>query len=275
MTARSGAARDHHANAAGLREMYASDADARRVIDMARGLEGLRRQDSIHAAAVVISPVPLTDIVPIQQKGQDAEVVTQFEMHAIEELGLLKMDFLGLRNLSTIERALELIEENHGERPDIDRVPLDDPAVYEMLSRGDSMGIFQMEGTGMRALMRNLQPDRFDDLIALISLYRPGPLGAGTHNLYADRKNSRVAGRLPPPRPGTGARRHLRDHGLPGAGDGGRPGDGGVLDGRGRCAAQGDGQEDPRGHGRAGAIVRRRLRRPRGIPPPSAGSCSS
>ncbi|MCJ7725416.1 MAG: DNA polymerase III subunit alpha, partial [Acidimicrobiia bacterium] len=189
--------KDHHSNAAGLREMYQSDGDATRVIDTALGLEGLRRQDSIHAAAVVISPVPLMEIVPIQQKGQDAEVVTQFEMHAIERLGLLKMDFLGLRNLSTIERALELIEENHGERPDIDRVPLDDPAVYEMLSRGDSMGIFQMEGTGMRALMRNLGPDRFDDLIALISLYRPGPLGAGTHNQYADRKNDRAAVEYP------------------------------------------------------------------------------
>ncbi|MCB2222922.1 MAG: DNA polymerase III subunit alpha [Actinobacteria bacterium] len=191
--------KDHHTNAAGLREIYATDDEARRVMDTARGLEGLRRQDSIHAAAVVISPVPLTDIVPIQQKGQDAEVVTQFEMHAIEELGLLKMDFLGLRNLSTIERALELIEQNTGERPDIDRVPLDDPAVYEMLSRGDSMGVFQMEGTGMRALMRNLQPDRFDDLIALVSLYRPGPLGAGTHNLYADRKNGRAGVEFPHP----------------------------------------------------------------------------
>ncbi len=193
------AVKDHHTNAAGLREIYAADDDARRVIDTALGLEGLRRQDSIHAAAVVISPVPLMEIVPIQQKGQDAEIVTQFEMHAIEQLGLLKMDFLGLRNLSTIERSLELIEENHGTRPHIDRVPLDDAAVYEMLARGDSMGIFQMEGVGMRALMRNLVPDSFNDLIALVSLYRPGPLGAGTHNLYADRKNGRVAVEYPHP----------------------------------------------------------------------------
>jgi DNA polymerase-3 subunit alpha len=184
--------RDSYANASGLREMYASDPDARRVIDTALGLEGLRRQDSIHAAAVVITPDPLTDIVPIQQKGEDAEVVTQFEMHAIERLGLLKMDFLGLRNLSTIERCLELIQETQGERPDIDGVALDDPKVYQMLSHGDSMGVFQLEGTGMRALMRNLQPDRFNDIVALLSLYRPGPMGAGTHNLYADRKNGRV-----------------------------------------------------------------------------------
>ena len=181
--------RDHHTAGAGLREMYAADPDAARVIDTARGLEGLRRQDSIHAAAVVISPQPLMEIVPIQRKGEDSEIVTQFEMHGIEQLGLLKMDFLGLRNLSTIERTLDLVEAAGGVRPDIDSVPLDDPEVYAMLSRGESMGVFQMEGSGMRALMRNLRPDRFDDLIALISLYRPGPLGAGTHNMYADRKN--------------------------------------------------------------------------------------
>jgi len=191
--------RDQYANAAGLRELYETDPDCRRVIDTARGIEGLRRQDSIHAAAVVISPCPLTDIVPIQQKGEDAEIVTQFEMHAIEDLGLLKMDFLGLRNLSTIERALELIEATSGSRPHIETVPLDDPVVYAMLSRGESMGVFQLEGTGMRALMRNLRPDRFEDLIALISLYRPGPLGAGTHNLYADRKNGRVSVEYPHP----------------------------------------------------------------------------
>jgi len=193
------AERDHYANAAGLREVYETDPDARRVVDTARGLEHLRRQDSIHAAAVVISPVPLTDIVPIQQKGEGAEVVTQFEMHAIEDLGLLKMDFLGLRNLSTIERALELIDESTGTRPDIDAVPLDDPEVYEMLSRGDGMGVFQLEGTGMRALMRSLRPDRFEDIVALVSLYRPGPLGAGTHMDYADRKNGRAAVEYPHP----------------------------------------------------------------------------
>ncbi|MCU0280729.1 MAG: DNA polymerase III subunit alpha [Acidimicrobiia bacterium] len=191
--------RDFYANAAGLRELHAADPEARRVIDTARGLEGLRRQDSIHAAAVVISPAPITEIVPIQQKGEGAEIVTQFEMHAIEELGLLKMDFLGLRNLSTIERSLELIEENTGSRPDIDGVPLDDPAVYAMLARGDAIGIFQLEGGGMRALMRSLRPDRFEDIIALVSLYRPGPMGAGTHNLYADRKNGRVAVEYPHP----------------------------------------------------------------------------
>ncbi len=189
--------RDYYGNASGLRELYTSDPDARKIIDTARGLEGLRRQDSIHAAAVVISPTPLTSIVPIQRKGDDAEVVTQFEMHAIEQLGLLKMDFLGLRNLTTIERCLDLIADNTGARPDIDGVALDDKQVYDMLSRGDGMGVFQLEGSGMRSLMRGLRPDRFQDLMALISLYRPGPLGAGTHLLYADRKNGRARTEYP------------------------------------------------------------------------------
>jgi DNA polymerase-3 subunit alpha len=183
--------KDWYTAAAGLREAYDTDAEAKEVIDTARGLEGLRRQDSIHAAAVVISPMPLQEIVPVQQKGDDAEVVTQYEMHGVEDLGLLKMDFLGLRNLATIERALELIERNTDERIDIDAIPLDDPAVYRMLCDGESMGVFQFEGGPMRALMRNLQPERFEHLVALNALYRPGPLGAGMHLEYADRKNGR------------------------------------------------------------------------------------
>jgi DNA polymerase-3 subunit alpha len=186
-----GNVRDWYVGAHGLRQAYGEDGDVRQVVDTARGLEGLRRQDSIHAAAVVISPSPLTDIVPLQQKGEGAEIVTQYEMHGVEALGLLKMDFLGLRNLATIERALELIEANTGERPDIESIPLDDPAVFKMLQAGDSMGVFQFEGGPMRALMRNLQPDRFEHLVALNALYRPGPLGAGMHTEYADRKNGR------------------------------------------------------------------------------------
>ncbi|MEE8330711.1 MAG: DNA polymerase III subunit alpha [Acidimicrobiia bacterium] len=185
------AVRDFHANAAGLREAYQADPEVERVVDAARGLEGLRRQDSIHAAAVVISAQPLTDIVPVQRKGEDAEVVTQYEMGAIEALGLLKMDFLGLRNLSTIERTIELVARSRGETVDVDNIALDDPAVYEMLQRGESIGVFQLEGGPMRSLMRNLRPDRFADLIALVALYRPGPLGANMHNEYADRKNGR------------------------------------------------------------------------------------
>jgi DNA polymerase-3 subunit alpha len=186
-----GMVRDWYANASGLRDFMASDGDARRIVETARGLEGLRRQDSIHAAAVVIAPQPLLEIVPLQQKGEDAEVVTQYEMHAVEELGLLKMDFLGLRNLSTIERALEIIAANGGGQIDIDSIPLDDAEVFAMLQRGDSIGVFQLEGGPMRALMRNLKPDSIDDIIALNALYRPGPMGAGMHTKYADRKNGR------------------------------------------------------------------------------------
>jgi DNA polymerase-3 subunit alpha len=180
-----------------LRDMYAADPDVARVVDVARGLEGLRRQDGIHAAAVVISAEPLTEYLPIQRKPEpggrpeDAPIVTQYEMHGVEDLGLLKMDFLGLRNLSVIERALDLIGETTGTRPDIDSVPLDDPGVYEMLRRGDSVGIFQLEGNAMRALMRSLAPTGFDDIAALNALYRPGPMAANMHYDYADRKNGR------------------------------------------------------------------------------------
>lgn len=185
--------RDHFSAASGLRDLLVSLDGASEIVDTARGLEGLRRQDSIHAAAVVISPERLTNIVPIQQKGEDAEVVTQYEMHGVEALGLLKMDFLGLTTLATIERSLDLIERNTGTRPDIDNVPLDDDDIFEMFRRGDSIGVFQFEGGPMRALMRNLGPDRFEHLITLNALYRPGPLGAGMHLEYADRKNGRSA----------------------------------------------------------------------------------
>ncbi len=188
---------DGHVAAAGLREMYETDPDARRVIDVARGLEGLRRQDGIHAAAVVISHEPLTQYLPIQRKPEpgtpveDAPIVTQYEMHGVEELGLLKMDFLGLRNLSVIERTLDLIEERTGVRPDIDAVPLDDEATFAMLRRGASIGVFQLEGSPMRALMRSLAPTSFDDVAALVALYRPGPMAANMHNDFADRKCGR------------------------------------------------------------------------------------
>ncbi len=188
---------DGYVTAQGLREMYETDPDAHRVIDVAKGLEGLRRQDGIHAAAVVITKEALTEYLPVQRKpesGQDpaeAPVVTQYEMHGVEDLGLLKMDFLGLRNLSVIERALDLVERTEGVRPDIDRVPLDDEPTLEMLRRGDTVGVFQLEGGPMRSLMRSLAPTTFDDVAALVALYRPGPMAANMHKDYADRKNGR------------------------------------------------------------------------------------
>jgi DNA polymerase-3 subunit alpha len=188
---------DGYKMAAELREMYEADPDTRQVIDVAKGLEGLRRQDGIHAAAVVITKEPLTEYLPIQRKpenGQpleEAPVVTQYEMHGVEELGLLKMDFLGLRNLDVITDTVEIIRLTRGIELDIDAVPLDDELTYEMLRRGESIGVFQLEGGPMRALMRSLAPTGFEDIAALNALYRPGPMAANMHNDYADRKNGR------------------------------------------------------------------------------------
>ncbi len=191
--------KDWYAGATELRQMYADEPEVRRVIDAAKGLEGLRRQDSIHAAAVVIAPRPIAEIVPVQQKGEGSEVVTQFEMGAVQALGLLKMDFLGLRNLSTIERCLELIRIGHGVEVDIDNIPLDDPKTFELLRRAETVGVFQLEGSNMRALIRALQPDQFDHIIAVNALYRPGPMGKNMHFEYADRKNGRRPVEYPHP----------------------------------------------------------------------------
>ena len=183
--------------AAELRSLYDSDPEVKHSIDVAMGFVDKRRQDGIHAAAVVITKEPLLDYVPVQRKsgpsgsGEDAPIVTQYEATAIEKLGLLKMDFLGLRNLAIIERTLENIRRRHGIDVDIDNVALDDPKVFEMLRVGNSIGIFQLEGDKMRQLMRRLAPTGFDDIAALNALYRPGPLSENVHNDYADRKNGR------------------------------------------------------------------------------------
>ncbi len=188
---------DGYAAAAELRAIRDVDPDAKEVIDVALGLEGLRRQDGIHAAAVVISRDPLTDYLPIQRKPdaggdpEDAPIVTQYEMHGVEDLGLLKMDFLGLRNLSVMERALDLIEAETGERPDIDAVNLADEPTLEMLRRAESVGVFQLEGGAMRQTLRALAPTSFDDVAALVALYRPGPMAANMHRDYPELKNGR------------------------------------------------------------------------------------
>jgi DNA polymerase III subunit alpha len=188
---------DGYAASAELRRMCDEDVATKRVVEVARGLEGLRRQDGIHAAAVVITRDPLVEYLPIQRKpdGQgrveDAPIVTQYEMHGITELGLLKIDFLGLRNLSVLERTCDLVEARTKVRPNLDALELDDEEVFAMLSRGDSIGVFQLEGGPMRVLMRRLAPSTFDDVAALVALYRPGPMAANMHNHYADRKNGR------------------------------------------------------------------------------------
>ncbi|MFL5867268.1 MAG: DNA polymerase III subunit alpha, partial [Thermoleophilaceae bacterium] len=157
-----------------LRRVYDSEGEARQVIETAKGLEGIVRNSSIHAAAVVIADRPLTDIVPLQLA--EDRPVTQYPMGPIEEIGLLKMDFLGLRNLDVIEAALDIVEESTGRRPDMAALPLDDPATYEMLARGDSVGVFQFESDGMRDALRKVRPTEFNDVVALNALYRPGAM---------------------------------------------------------------------------------------------------
>jgi DNA polymerase-3 subunit alpha len=166
-----------------LKAQYDADPVAREIVDLARPLEGLVRADSIHAAGVVIGDRPLTDYVPLQQKGDDQEVVTQFHGGDIEALGLLKMDFLGLRNLDVLERAKALV----GNGIDWSKLPLDDRKVYEMLAKGDATGVFQFESSGMREALRQVKPTQFEDLIALVALYRPGPMQYIP--VYARRKN--------------------------------------------------------------------------------------
>jgi DNA polymerase-3 subunit alpha len=188
---------DGYKAAAELRAMYEADPDVKRVVDVAKGLEGLKRSDGIHAAAVVITKDPLTNYLPIQRKpepGQnpaDAPMVTQFEMHGVEELGLLKMDFLGLRNLDVITDTVKMVRATKDPEFDIDNVALDDVDVFALLGRGDTMGVFQLESPPMRALLRSMAPTTFDDVGALIALYRPGPMSANMHYDYADRKNNR------------------------------------------------------------------------------------
>jgi DNA polymerase III subunit alpha len=169
-----------------LKQAYDGDPLVKEIVDLAKPLEGLVRQDSIHAAGVVISDRPLTDVVPLQQKGSDQEVVTQFKMGDVEALGLLKMDFLGLRNLDVIDKTLDLIG-----GLDITKLPLDDPATYAMLQRGEATGVFQFESSGMREALRQVKPTEFEDLIALVALYRPGPMGYIP--VYARRKAGQEA----------------------------------------------------------------------------------
>jgi DNA polymerase-3 subunit alpha len=188
---------DGYRAAGELRSLYESDPDVKTVVDTARGLEGLKRSVGIHAAAVVITKEKLTEYLPIQRKaesGQDADlapIVTQYEMHAVEELGLLKMDILGLRNLDVITDANKMIQELSNPDFDIDKTPFDDIKTFELLRRGDTIGVFQLESTNIRALVRSMVPTTIDDIAAIVALYRPGPMGANMHNDYADFKNGR------------------------------------------------------------------------------------
>jgi DNA polymerase-3 subunit alpha len=176
-----------------FRALYDSDPDAKAVVDTARGLEGLKRQWGVHAAGVILCREPLLDVIPIQRRDQDGAIITQFDMGACETLGLLKMDFLGLRNLTVLDDCLHHIEVNRNMSvvlEDLDVMVPDGPT-YELLSRGDTLGVFQLDGGPMRALLRSMQPDSFETISAVLALYRPGPMGANAHNDYADRKTGR------------------------------------------------------------------------------------
>ena len=180
-----------HGEAGEFRELYNSDPDSMKVVDLAKGLEGLKRQWGVHAAGVILSREPLLDVIPIHRRDADGAIITQFDMGACESTGLLKMDFLGLRNLSVLDDALLNIKENQGIDVVLEDLVLSDQKTFELLSRGDTLGVFQLDGGPMRALLRSMAPDSFADISAVIALYRPGPMGENAHNNYADRKNGR------------------------------------------------------------------------------------
>jgi len=178
-----------YAEAGEFRSLYESDAEVRQVVDTAKGLENLKRQWGVHAAGVIMSSAPLLDTIPIMKREQDGAIITQFDYPTCEDLGLVKMDFLGLRNLTILDDALRNIQRNGKDPVVLEELPLDDKPAYELLGRGDTLGVFQLDGGPMRSLLRQMKPDNFEDISAVIALYRPGPMGANSHINYALRKN--------------------------------------------------------------------------------------
>jgi DNA polymerase-3 subunit alpha len=173
-----------------LSEFYRSDYNARKIIDIARAIEGMPRHSSIHAAGVVIGQETLTNLLPLA-KTVDGHVITQFTKETVEDIGLLKMDILGLRTLTVIDRAVEIIAKSRGITVDIDNLSLDDKAVYDLLSAGETIGVFQLESDGLRRILSEMKPNCFEDIIAVIALYRPGPLGSGMVEDFISRKHNK------------------------------------------------------------------------------------
>ena len=184
---------ERYKEAAEVRSLLDTDPDVRTIYETARGLEGLVRNAGVHACAVIMSSEPLMESIPLWKRPQDGAIITGWDYPSCEAIGLLKMDFLGLRNLTIINDALDNIKTNRGVELDLESLPLDDPATYELLSRGDTLGVFQLDGAAMRDLLRRMQPTGFADIVAVLALYRPGPMGVNAHNDYADRKNGRQA----------------------------------------------------------------------------------
>ncbi|GAA3840628.1 DNA polymerase III subunit alpha [Saccharothrix violaceirubra] len=178
-----------YTEAAEVRALYETDPQVKEIIDTGRGLEGLIRNAGVHACAVIMSAEPLMDHIPVWRRPQDGSIITQFDYPTCETLGLLKMDFLGLSNLTTIDDALKNIALNGKGDVDITTVTLDDKKAYDLLGRGDTLGVFQLDGSALRDLLRLMRPDNFEDVSAVIALYRPGPMGANSHTNYALRKN--------------------------------------------------------------------------------------
>ena len=186
------ASHDRYGEGGEFRALYEADDEVKKVVDQAKGLEGLKRQWGVHAAGVIMSSEPLIDLIPIMKREQDGAIITQFDFPTCEKLGLMKMDFLGLRNLTVLDDALRNIEANRGETVVLeDHSNSTDPTTFELLARGDTLGVFQLDGGPMRALLRSMRPDKFEDISAVGALYRPGPMGMNSHNEYADRKNDR------------------------------------------------------------------------------------
>ena len=182
---------DRFGEAGEFRQLYDDDADVRTVVDTARGIEGLKRQPGVHAAGVILCKEELLDILPIWRRDQDGAIITQFDMGACESLGLLKMDFLGLRNLTVLDDTLLNIKSNRDETIVLEELELDDLNTYELLARGDTLGVFQLDSGPIRSLLRSMNPDSFGDISAVLALYRPGPMGVNAHTDYADYKNKR------------------------------------------------------------------------------------
>jgi DNA polymerase-3 subunit alpha len=181
---------ERYKEAADIRAVIETDAEAARVFETALGIENLKRQWGVHAAGVILSAEPLLDVLPIMRREDDGAIITQFDQPPLESLGLIKMDFLGLRNLTIIEDALRMIEKNTGSKLVIEDLDLDaDQKTYDLLARGDTLGVFQLDGGPMRSLLKQLKPTSFEDISAVIALYRPGPMGMNSHTNYALRKN--------------------------------------------------------------------------------------
>ena len=184
---------ERYKEAVEVRGLIDTDPDVRTIYETARGLEGLVRNAGVHACAVIMSSEPLIEAIPLWKRPQDGAVITGWDYPSCEAIGLLKMDFLGLRNLTIIGDALENIKANRGIDLELESLSLDDPATFELLSRGDTLGVFQLDGGPMRDLLRRMEPTGFEDIVAVLALYRPGPMGMNAHNDYADRKNNRQA----------------------------------------------------------------------------------